>query len=152
MTTQEQLTPLEEAIKLIDNESKLAEVLSELSWLVYEGVPLTAEKIAEGIGDMYSKPTEEEAVKIANLLLGAIYVKDTESWGGGEGERYNYVIFYIPQYNEYVCAQGWYESNNGTEYDTVYVVEPRDIIKTSWSGVCESDKFDLQEVLKKANK
>jgi hypothetical protein len=107
------------------------------------------EELAEILGYSYStKELLQEAndremeKEIIDILAGFTPATEGSTWGGGEGERYNYKVW---KYGEdYICAIGWYESHEGTTYDTIRFVNKREKVVTEWFDV-ESNSAEFTE-------
>ena len=55
-----------------------------------------------------------------------------DSYGGeGMGEDY-WVVWYFPTADIYVKFHGWYQSYQGSEYEGMYLVEPREVLVTQY--------------------
>ena len=52
---------------------------------------------------------------------------------GGEGMGENYwVVWYFPTVDIYVKFYGWYQSYEGSEYEDMELVEPREVVVTKY--------------------
>ena len=71
-------------------------------------------------------PSDKELFE--NMIL-------VDQYGGEEqGENY-YSIWHFPKYDVYIKFHGWYYSYDGTTYDRMYQVEPKEVLVTQYNAV-----------------
>lgn len=62
-------------------------------------------------------------------------MKTVDSYGGeGMGEDY-WVVWYFPVADIHVKFHGWYQSYEGSEYEGMYLVEPREVVVTQYFNI-----------------
>jgi len=61
--------------------------------------------------------------------------REIEQYGGeGQGEEY-WTVYEFSNMNgdtAYVKFEGWYASHHGSEFQELYLVRPKEVVKTEW--------------------
>ena len=89
------------------------------------------EELAATMGDI-SKFTKEEIEALRNFLeVMEGYTMEDHYGGEGQGASY-YAIYFLPAVNAYIQFDGWYQSHHGSEFTSMFLVNPTKVETIEW--------------------
>lgn len=99
------------------------------SFWMYEDVYTSIEEINNAIGKYgfeCSQEFKDEIAKLGNIKM-------VENFGGeGKGDDY-YKVYHFIDHDVYIKFQGWYASHQGSEYEEMYEVRPKEVTTTQYN-------------------